>query len=116
MWLGAPIGALIGMTTWSFDPLGISYAASVMLFLGSFVLIQFVDYREKEQSFRLFRSYQLPKVLLRSPASELNKLDYSEALPFLYAFRIKTLVKRKFIRELPAEIYDGDPDRKGALL
>ena len=92
MWLGAPIGALIGMTTWSFDPLGISYAASVMLFLGSFVLIQFVDYREKNNLSDYSDLVNYRKFLWRATAGD---VDYYAALPYLYAFGIKPFTAKK---------------------
>ncbi len=116
MWLGISVGSMIAFYETAYDPCGIIYAAVAILFGGSLGLIKFVDFREKNNLSDYSDLINYRKFLLRSPASELNKLDYSEALPFLYAFRIKTLVKRKFIRELPTEIYDGDPDRKGALL
>lgn len=92
MWLGAPIGALIAMTKDGFDPLGISYAASAMLFVGSFVLIQFVDYREKNNLSDYSDLINYRKFLWHATVGD---VDYYSALPFLYAFGIKAIVAKK---------------------
>lgn len=116
MWLGISVGSMIGFFTGVYDPFGIIYAAVAILFGGSLVLIRFVDYREKHNLSDYSDLVNYRKFLLCAPASKLNKLDYAEVLPFLYAFHIKPLVKRKFIRTLPPEMYDGDNEQTGALL
>lgn len=116
MWLGASVGGMIAIFGDVYDPFGIVYAAIAILFVGSLGLIRFVDYREKNNLSDYSDLINYRKFLLHAPASELNKLDYAEVLPFLYAFNIKPFVKNKFIRELPSAMYEDDPDRKGALL
>lgn len=117
LWLGASLGGLVVMHDAMYDPLYIMYAGVIMLFLGSFVLIRFVDYREKANLADYSDLVNYRKHLLFAPASELAKDDYYAALPYLYAFGIKFAVKRKFgERQLP-EWFTADPDRKkGALL
>lgn len=110
LWLGAPIASLIVMSQSSFDPFGISYAASAMLFLGSFVLIQFVDYREKNNLSDYSDLVNYRKFLWRAVAGD---VDYYAALPYLYAFGIKPFTAKKLRPAAPPAWYKGT---EGGLL
>lgn len=118
MWLGVSIGAVIAFYTGDniYNPLGIQYAAVGIFFLGSLFLIRFVDYREKNNLAEYSDLINYRKYLLFSPRAELDKLDYYEVLPYLYAFGIKALVKHKFEKRRPPKWYSGDAECKGALL
>lgn len=116
IWLGTSVGAMIAFFVGTYDPLGIIYAAVVIMFLGSIGLVRFVDYRERKNLNDYSDLINYRKFLLFASADELKNVDYAEALPFLYAFRIKPLVARKYTRTLPPEIYCGDDRNEGALL
>lgn len=115
MWLGASVGSFIGFFIAVPDPYGICYASVAIMFAGIFVLIRFIDFREKNNLDDYSDLVNYRKFLTYSPASELQKLDYGKVLPFLYAFGIKAFVKRKYHRILP-DYYTDDPEGKGALL
>ncbi len=117
MWLGASLGGLIGVYHQTYDPLGIVYSSEIMMFLSSFVLIRFVDYREKINLADYSDLINYRKYLLFAPAAELTKEDYYAVLPYLYAFGIKQLVRRKFgERDLPDWYKIENGEAKGALL
>lgn len=104
---------MIVMFNGFFDPLGLGYAAVATLFIGSFLMIRFVDFREKNNLSDYSDLMNYKKFLLFSGRDKLKDIDYYDALPFLYAFGIKPFLKYKFVKgELP-EWYSGE---RGSLL
>ena len=79
-----------------FDPWLLGYNAVGALFIGSFILVRFVDYREKNNLSEYSDLVNFKKYLLFSRAKNLKDIDYYAVLPYLYAFNIKFLVKHKF--------------------
>lgn len=79
-----------------FDPWFLGYNAVGALFIGSFILVRFVDYREKNNLSEYSDLVNFKKYLLFSRAKNLKDIDYYAVLPYLYAFNIKFLVKHKF--------------------
>lgn len=118
MWLGVSIGAVCAFYTDGdlYNPLHMQYAAVAIFFIGSLFLIRFVDYREKNNLAEYSDLINYRKYLLFTPKPELEKEDYYAVLPYLYAFGIKQLVKRKFKISRPPDWYSGDNECKGALL
>lgn len=115
-WVFPSVGLLIAAYLMVDDPLGICYAAIAILFIGSFLLIRFVDYREKNNLADYSNLVNYRKYFLLSKKKDLLKEDYYAALPFLYAFNIKFLVKRKFnTAELP-DWYLTEDGKRGWLL
>lgn len=116
IWLGVSVGGMIMFDKAAYDPYGLIYAAIAAMFGGSLIVIRFVDYREKNNLADYSDLVNYRKYLLCAPESELKTLDYITVLPYLYAFGIKFRVCKKFDRELPPDVYEGDPEKQGALL
>ena len=113
---GSGVGLQIGFYTAIPDPFGICYASVAILFIGSFLLIRFVDYREKNNLADYSDLVNFKRYFLFSKKKDLLKEDYYAVLPFLYAFNIKSLVKRKFnTNELPVW-YLSEDGKRGRLL
>lgn len=101
IWLSASVAFMLGPALTGvaeYDPLGNIYTAVATLFVGPLFLRRFIDYREKNNLAEYSDLINYRKYLLFTPSSELDKLDYYEILPFLYAFNIKPLVKNKLSR------------------
>lgn len=100
----------------AFDPFGLAYSSVAALFIGSFILIRFVDHREKNNlsDYSDFVNYK--KFLLYSRGKELEGINYYDALPFIYAYGIKPFVKRKFSSSVPPEWYSDETGKGGTLL
>ncbi|MDE7082320.1 MAG: DUF2207 domain-containing protein [Clostridia bacterium] len=113
---GGGVGLLIWWYTQISDPLGIGYTAVAILFIGSLLLIRFVDYREKNNLADYSDLVNYRKYLLFARKSELFTLDYYAVLPYLYAFNIKPLVKRKFNTQQLPEWYISESGQRGKLL
>lgn len=118
MWLGASLGGVYGMFAGAIhDPFGTIYLAIAMFFVGSFFLIRFLDFRSKNNLAEYSDIVNYRKFLLFASKDEMAGLEYCEALPFLYAYNIKWLVKHKFKRaNRPPKWYSVDGSGKGALL
>lgn len=115
-WVLGGIGMLAVCYETLSDPFFIFYASVAILFLGSIILIRFVDYREKNNLADYSDLINYRRHLLFSKKRDLLKEDYYAVLPFLYAFNIKFLVKRKFnTAELP-DWYESENGEWGALL
>lgn len=117
LWLGASIGSLVAMfMSLEYDPLLIGYISVGIFFLGPLFFIRFIDYRAKNNLADYSDLVNFRKFLLFAPRSEVDKLDYYETLPLLYALNIKTLVRGKFSRkdELP-QWYKSDGKRSALL-
>lgn len=101
-WVAPAVALMIVTFNGIFDPWGLAYASTAILFAGSYVLIQFVDYREKNNLADYSDLVNYKKYLLFSSKEKLREVNYFDVLPYLYSFKIKFLVKRKFNRdELP---------------
>lgn len=114
LWLLAPIGFFINDGIKVGDPFGMTIAASAILFLGTFVLIRFVDYREKKNLAEYSDIINYRRFLLFARRDEFVGVEYAEALPYLHEFHIKPLVKRKFVIDSAPDWYSGE--KGGALL
>lgn len=115
IWLGASVGVMFAFFQMVYDPYGIIYGATFILLSGPMVFIRFVDYREKNNLSDYSDLINYRKFLTFGSPEELSELDYSEVLPFLYAFNVKPFVHNKYDRT-PPDWYRGDPDGMGALL
>lgn len=117
LWLGGSLGGLIAVYTTVYDPLVVGYVSPCMVFAGSFLLIRFVDHREKVNLADYSDLINYRKYLMFSSAAELSTENYYYVLPYLYAFGIKPIVARKFAeRELPKWYKQGKDEERGALL
>lgn len=115
-WLAGSVAFIMAGFSWSFDPLGIIYVATIVLFAGPLFLVRFVDYREKNNLADYSDLINYRKFFLWSSASDLSTVDYYEVLPMLYAFNIKRFVKHKFIKTAPPKWYKDDEALQGALI
>lgn len=115
-WVLGGVGVLGGCYETMSDPLCIYWASVVILFLGTFLLVRFVDYREKNNLADYSDLINYRKYLLFTSKARLLEEDYYAALPFLYAFNIKFLVKRKFNTAKLPEWYESESGERGALL
>lgn len=116
VWVFAGIGILGGCYATVSDPFGIYYAAVAILFVGTFLLIRFVDYREKNNLADYSDLVNYRKYLLFSNKSTLFSADYYAALPYLYAFNIKLFVKHKFNTVALPDWYESQYGKRSALL
>lgn len=87
-----------------------------ILFIGSLLLIRFVDYREKNNLNDYSNLINYRRYLLFGRKSELFTFDYYAILPYLYAFNIKVLVKRKFNTVQLPSWYISENGERGNLL
>lgn len=115
-WVLGGVGVLYGCYENLSDPFYIYWASVVILFLGTFLLVRFVDYREKNNLADYSDIVNYRKYLLFSNKATLFSEDYYAALPFLYAFNIKLLVKRKFNTEKLPDWFESASGERGWLL
>ena len=115
-WVFAGVGTLGASYATIPDPFGIYYASVAILFAGTFLLIRFVDYREKNNLADYSDLINYRKYFLFSNKAELFSVDYYAALPFIYAFNIKFLVKRKFNTQALPDWYLTENGERGSLL
>ena len=78
--------------------------------------MQFVDLREKINLADYSDLTNYRKFLLFSRKADLQTVDYYEALPYLYAFRIKGLVRRKFACDTLPDWFVSPSGERGSLL
>lgn len=116
MWVAPAVAFMIATFNEMFDPWGLAYASVGILFIGSFILIQFVDYREKNNLADYSDLVNFRKFLLFSGREKLNGIDYYEVLPYLYAFNIKPFVKHKFNKDRLPEWFVSTDGKGGSLL
>lgn len=115
-WLaGSTVAMCVGFS-WERDPLCLIVTSIVLLYVGPLFLVRFVDYREKINLSDYSDLVNYRKFLLFAPAAELRSCDYYKVLPFLYAFRIKPLVRRKFGEQPLPDWYVDETGKKGVLL
>ncbi|MDE6613569.1 MAG: DUF2207 domain-containing protein [Clostridia bacterium] len=98
------------------DFLGMAIASCVILFAGTFLLIRFVDYREKNNLADYSDLINYKRFLLFSSKEMLTTTDYYAALPYVYAFGIKPFVKRKFNTETLPDWFISTNGKGGGLL
>lgn len=114
IWGGVPYCALFGSYARNvYDPWYFGYAALVFYAVGTFILILFADYREKENLEDYSMLYNYRKHLFFLPKKAVDPEDYYEILPFLYTIRLAPVLKPKFRSEKLPDWYQG---KKGALL
>ena len=118
MWVGLATGIMLSVFNGMFDPWCIAYASVAILILGSYILIQFVDHREKNNLADYSDLVNFRKFLLFSNKETLmeEKVDYYQVLPYLYAFNIKPLVKRKFSTDRLPDWFVSPNGERGRLL
>ena len=115
-WTITPAVLMIVYFSDAFDPFLLGWVSVATLFIGSFFLIRFVDFREKQNLSDYSDLVNFKKFLLFSGRTRLGSVDYYEVLPYLYAFNIKFLVKRKFMREVLPEWFVSEDGKRGSLL
>ncbi len=115
-WMGAATALTVVFFNSIFDPWYIAYASIAILVLGTYVLIQFIDHREKNNLADYSDLVNYRKFLLFSGKEKLSGVDYYQALPYLYAFNIKPLIKRKFSTDRLPDWYISEHGKRGALL
>ena len=115
-WVIPMLALMIVFFNDTFDPLFLGWASVVMLLFGGFVLIRFVDYREKNNLTDYSDLINYKKYLLYTNKKILKDVDYYEVLPYLYTFNIKVLVKRKFNTDTLPDWYVSDNGKRGKLL
>ena len=115
-WVLGGVGLLFGCYETVSDPFGMFYASVAILFLGTFLLVRFVDYREKNNLADYSDLINYRKYFLFSNKATLFSEDYYAALPYLYAFNIKFLVKRKFNTTPLPDWYESEGGERSALL
>ncbi|MDE6401344.1 MAG: DUF2207 domain-containing protein [Clostridiales bacterium] len=115
-WLaGSTVAMCVGFS-WAHDPLGLTLTSIILLYVGPLFLIRFVDYREKINLSDYSDLINYRRFLLFAPAAEVRLCDYYKVLPFLYAFRIKPFVRRKFGEQPLPDWYVNETGKKGVLL
>lgn len=117
-WVGAAAGVMIAVFNEIFDPWCIAYVSIAFLFVGSYILVQFIDHREKNNLADYSNLVNFRKFLLFSSREKLidAKVDYYQVLPYLYAFNIKFLVKGKFSKGQLPDWYVNNTGKRGSLL
>lgn len=114
IWGGAPYAALFTSFAQNVnDPWYFGYAALIFYAVGTFILILFADYREKENLADYSMLYNYRKRLFFLPKKVAVQEDYYNVLPFLYTIRLAFILKPKFRSEKLPDWYKGN---KGALL
>ena len=116
LWLFASFGGLWALTEDVYDPAGMYYAGLAMIFAGTFVLLKFVDHRERINLDDYSDLINYRRYLLFTPKRELIKTNYYPALPYIYAFRIKPLVRWKYGDKGLPEWYDCKDIERGPLI
>jgi len=107
---------LIEIYSKTYDPALLGITAVAVMFIGTFILVRFVDYREKNNLSDYSDLVNYRKYLIFSGRKSLSDCDYYAALPYIYAFGIKWLVKRKFDRRLLPEWFLSQSGKRGGLL
>ncbi len=118
IWIIAGSAMLIVIYSKIYDPALLGITAVAVLFIGTYVLVRFVDYREKNNLSDYSDLVNYRKYLVFSRKKILSRCDYYAALPYIYAFGIKWLVKRKFDKSrsrLP-EWFISESGKRGGLL
>ena len=114
-WVIASTVMMIVLYSKFFDPFRLAWISVLMLFIGTYLLIRFVDYREKNNLSDYSDLINYKKFLLFSGKDKLDGVNYYEALPYIYAFNIKFFVKRKFnTLELP-DWFVSETGERGTL-
>ena len=116
LWVTPSVAFMIVEFNGILDPWLLGYASVAALFIGSFILIRFVDYREKNNLSDYSDLINYKRFLIFSGREKLKNVDYYEALPYIYAFNIKFLVKRKFLINGLPEWYENLNGKRGRLL
>lgn len=109
IWGGMPL--VIYMTNYTknlYDPLGIGIASGVFMLLGTFVLIQFADVREKNNLDDYSDIMNVKKFLRRTKREKLTSADYAALLPLLYTLPSMRLYKGKFRDCMPPTWFSGE--------
>ncbi|MDE6411769.1 MAG: hypothetical protein K2L02_04450 [Clostridia bacterium] len=88
------------------DPWYFGLAALLFYALGTFIFILFADYREKENLKEYSDVYNFKKYLLFVPKKAVDRGEYYEILPMLYAMNL-TILKGKFRSEELPPWYSG---------
>lgn len=107
IWGGVPYIAI--MSTYFqnvYDPWCFGVAALLFYSLGTFIFILFADYREKENLKEYSDVYNFKKHLLFVPKKAVDRGEYYEILPMLYAMNLSVL-KGKFRAETLPPWYSG---------
>ena len=91
-----------------YDPWYFGISALLFYSLGTFIFILFADYREKENLKDYSLLYNFKMHLLFVPRKAVEKEDYYEILPFLYAMHLAPLLKGKFRSEKLPPWYSGE--------
>ncbi len=114
IWGGAPYFAIVTQYIREVnDPWYFGTAALVFYAVGTFILILFADYREKENLKEYSMLFNYRNYLFFLPKKAAMKESYYDILPFLYTIRLASVLKPKFRSEILPEWYQG---KKGALL
>ncbi|MBD5636842.1 MAG: hypothetical protein HDP28_03335 [Clostridia bacterium] len=114
IWGGAPYGALVSSYVQNvYDPWYFGYAALALYVVGTFILILFADYREKENLKEYSLLFNYRNHLFFMPKKAVDPEDYYNVLPFLYTIRLAPVLKRKFRSEKLPDWYQG---KRGSLL
>ncbi len=118
MWVAGAAAVMIAFFDGIFDPWRIAYASIIFLFIGSYILIQFIDHREKNNLADYSDLVNFRKFLLFSSREKFvdAKVDYYQVLPYLYAFNIKPLVKGRFATAKLPDWYVNTTGKRGSLL
>ena len=114
IWGGAPYAALFSSYVQNVnDPWYFGYAALAFYAVGTFIMILFADYREKEnlKDYSMLFNYRTRLFLLPQKAADPE--EYYNILPFLYTIRFAFILKGKFRSEKLPDWYQG---KKGGLL
>lgn len=115
LWLASSVLCMSTGFSFARDPYGITIASIIMLFVCPLFLVRFIDYREKINLSDYSDIVNYRKYLFRAKRGALDAEAYYRALPFLYAFNIKTIVKHKQSPMPPPDWYTDDPESKGVL-
>ncbi|MDE7395925.1 MAG: hypothetical protein K2M95_07395, partial [Clostridiales bacterium] len=109
VWGGVPTGMFAaGYAKSTYDPLHIGIAAGVFIVLCTFVLIQFIDVREKN-NLEEYSDIVCVKRYLRSVSKHhLKRDDFAAFLPIIYTLPSLRLYKGKFRFCNVPEWFEGD--------
>ena len=115
LWGGAPYIAII-VTYFQnvYDPWYFGVSALAFYSLGTFFFLLFADYREKENLKEYSDLYNFKHYLLFVNKKAVERENYYEILPLLYAMNLAFLLKRKFRSERLPQWYGGT--KRGWLL
>ena len=116
MWVAGAAGVMIAFFNSIFDPWCMAYVSTAFLFVGSYILVQFIDHREKNNLADYSDLVNFRKFLLFSGRDKLQGVDYYQVLPYLYAFNIKPFVKGKFNTQRLPDWYVCTDGKRGSLL